>query len=565
MQMVSISHKLLTKVLTSFVILTFFVFIIQLVLGYFTVRYEIEQELKQLHSTINSSLSQAIWELNDNQLVAIGYSLSLMPTIKAIIIHDESAKVIYQGGQLLAQINQTNEQAPSSPTDTTSYDNGSLFGFTSTLSFNLANNAQLNTTYRVGSLSLYSSNTTVITRVITQAVIPTVGMMVGMALLIYLVNQLFKRLLTAPLEKLSQDISRLDLDKLHQSKLNVSSTQNDELSLLANSFNLMLVKLEEYQDHLKQTQQELIDANFQLDQQNLSLEQEVTRKTASLSQIISELAQQKEDLEQSKDELKASLMQLENTKDQLVESEKMASLGSLVAGIAHEINTPIGIGVTAVSYLADAIGELDHAVANKLLTNKHMTEFLKTAKDSSRLVVANLQKASKLIQSFKEVAVDQTSEAHRTIHLPAYLQEVIQSLQPILRPTQHKVIVNCDDVVAINCQAGSLAQIFTNLILNSLTHAFEGVNQGQIVFNISQTSDFITIDYHDTGNGISQKHLDSLFEPFFTTKRGQGGSGLGTHIVYNLVTQSLHGTIAAACEPGQGLSYSIQLPQTKPK
>jgi len=565
MQMVSISHKLLTKVLTSFIILTFIIFITQLVLGYFAVRYEIEQELKQLHATINSSLSQAIWELNDNQLTAIGYSLSTMPNVKAIIIHDESGKVIYEGGKLLPQINQAFASSARSPTDTTVYEDNAMFGFTSTLSFNLANNAQLNTTYRVGSLSLYSSNKTVITRVISQASIPIIGMIIGMALLMYLVKRLFHSLLTTPLEKLSKDIGRLNLDKLQQSKLNISSTQHDELSLLATSFNLMLVKLEEYQNHLQQTQQELIDANHQLDQQNFSLEQEVTRKTASLSQIITELAQQKEDLEINKNELKASLKQLEDTKDQLVESEKMASLGSLVAGIAHEINTPIGIGVTAVSYLSDAVNGLDQAVADKKLTNKHMSEFLYTAKSSSTLAVSNLQKASKLIQSFKEVAVDQASEASRTIRLPAYLEEVILSLQPILRPTRHKIIVNCDEIIELNCQAGALAQIFTNLILNSLTHAFEGISHGQLIFDMTQTSDVITIDYRDTGNGIEPGHLDSLFDPFFTTKRGQGGSGLGTHIVYNLVTHSLNGTIAAACESGQGLSYRIRLPRKPSK
>jgi len=210
MQMVSISHKLLTKVLTSFIILTFFIFVTQLVLGYFAVRYEIEQELKQLHATINSSLSQAIWELNDNQLTAIGYSLSTMPTVKAIIIHDESGKIIYEGGKLLSQINQAIASAPRSPTDNTVYEDNSMFGFSSTLSFNLANNAQLNTTYRVGSLSLYSSNKTVITRVISQASIPVIGMIIGMALLMYLVKRLFHTLLTTPLEKLSKDIGRLN-------------------------------------------------------------------------------------------------------------------------------------------------------------------------------------------------------------------------------------------------------------------------------------------------------------------------------------------------------------------
>lgn len=558
MQMVSISHKLLTKVLTSFVILTFFIFITQLIIGYFSVRHEIEQELKQIQITINSSLSQAIWELNDNQLTAIGQSLSMMPTIQAIVIHDEGGKIIFEGG---SHIKQVSSKTSFNSLVNGEYDDSSLFGFSSKLIFSLSNSSSNNATYDVGSLTLYSSNKTVITRVVAQAIIPTVGMMIGMALLIVLVKRLFKMLLTTPLETLSNGIRRLDFNQLTQSKLDVPTSQQDELSLLANSFNLMLIKLQEYQDDLKQTQQELIDANQKLDQHNVSLEKEVTRKTATLNQIIAKLAQQKQDLETSKNELKNSIELLKSTKNQLVESEKMASLGSLVAGISHEINTPVGIGVTAVSYLSDTINKLDNAITHNSLTKQHMTEFIKSAQESSSLLLTNLNKASQLIQSFKDIAVDQTSEAHRHINLHSYLKEVIISLQPKLKRTSHQVIVNCDQSIIIHCRAGSLSQIFTNLILNSLTHAFDEIERGQMIFDLSQTDDFITIDYHDTGSGVSPSHLDSLFEPFFTTKRGRGGSGLGTHILYNIVTQSLYGSIVAASKPGQGLSYNIRFPR----
>jgi signal transduction histidine kinase len=347
----------------------------------------------------------------------------------------------------------------------------------------------------------------------------------------------------------------------------------------------LIERLQDYQQQLKQTQQQLLLSNNKLDQQNLLLEQEVARKTSGLSQAMMDLQQQKQELLQNKQALREEIEQrrqtelnllarqrelqetidtLNQAQDRLVQSEKMAALGGLVAGITHEVNTPVGIGVTATSFLAERLHQLEQAFREKTLTPKMLEDFLSEASQSTDLLQSNLQRASELIASFKQIAVDQASEAIRTINLCEYLHEIIRSLQPHFKKTQHQIEVNCADNIILDCPAGAISQIFTNLLMNSLIHGFENMAQGQIRITVIDDADNIEIRYSDNGKGLSAGQLEKLFHPFFTTKRDQGGSGLGTHIAYNLVRQTLGGSIEASSEPGAGLHYHICFPK-KPR
>jgi signal transduction histidine kinase len=246
---------------------------------------------------------------------------------------------------------------------------------------------------------------------------------------------------------------------------------------------------------------------------------------------------------------------LRETQQQLIESEKMASLGGLVAGITHDVNTPIGISVTASSYLREKLDTLDQSLLNKELTQTQLKKFIEEGRESLNLLDSNLHRASDLISSFKQVAVDQASDAIRDINLKSYIEDLVQSLQPHLKKTNHQVHLECADDIFIRCPAGALSQIFTNLILNSLRHAFDGIDEGLMTISIRLDGETLQVHYSDNGNGLSEAQLKRLFDPFFTTKRDQGGSGLGTHIVRNLVTQTLSGEISAESEPGKGLNY----------
>ena len=251
--------------------------------------------------------------------------------------------------------------------------------------------------------------------------------------------------------------------------------------------------------------------------------------------------------------------------ERLVGSEKMAALGGLVAGITHDVNTPIGIGVTATSFLQERLDQIEAAYKEKTLSPKALEEFINDAKQSTSLLTSNLDRASELVASFKQIAVDQASEAVRTINFKEYLGEVIRSLHPKLKKTSHHINLDCPDDLTLNLPAGAISQIFTNLIMNSLIHGFEGIESGIIDIVIKEEDDEVVIDFKDNGNGVSKEQLEKLFDPFFTTKRDQGGSGLGTHITFNLVKQTLSGDIEVSSEVGKGLHYHISFPKNMPK
>ncbi len=256
------------------------------------------------------------------------------------------------------------------------------------------------------------------------------------------------------------------------------------------------------------------------------------------------------------------ITELRKAQRDLVESEKMASLGSLVGGVAHEINTPLGICVTAVSHFQAQITKIDSLFQSGELTEEHLTSFLSTAEQSARLLETNMNRAAMLVKSFKQVAVDQTSEERRTINLHKYFEEILVSLNPELKKTKIEVILEIPDELSMETYPGPLAQIATNLIMNSLIHGFEGKPdlEGTIRITAQRQDDGISIQYKDTGKGMEADVLDKVFEPFFTTNRDSGGTGLGLHIVYNIVTQKLAGTIECDSTVGQGTTFTFSIP-----
>jgi len=261
-------------------------------------------------------------------------------------------------------------------------------------------------------------------------------------------------------------------------------------------------------------------------------------------------------------ELKQSLDTIKKTQEQLVQSEKMAAIGGLVAGVAHEINTPIGIAVSAASHLEDKTTEFVKKVESKKLKRSELDSYAKTAADSSNLILKNLSGAIKIVQGFKQVAVDQTSGERREFKLKPYIEDVLLSLKPKLKKTQHVVTVNCPEDLTLNSFPGAFSQIISNLVMNSLIHGFEGIEAGEITFDATEDNGSVILIYRDNGKGMDEKTLSKIFDPFFTTRRSQGGSGLGMHIVHNLVTQTLGGTISCESEPGKGMIIKTKIPMS---
>jgi len=267
-----------------------------------------------------------------------------------------------------------------------------------------------------------------------------------------------------------------------------------------------------------------------------------------------------ERIQQTNQELSQTLEKLRTTQGQLVEAEKMAALGGLVAGVAHEINTPVGVGVTAASTLQDRTSGFSEIYKSGQMKRSDLDKYLNIAEQSSAMILRNLERAAELIQSFKQVAVDQSSEERRSFLVKAYLEEILLSLRPKLKKTQLTIEVNGDDSLTLDSYPGAFSQIVTNLVMNSLLHAYGPDDQGKLTFDLGQRDGHLIFEYNDDGKGIPQENLSKIFEPFFTTKRTQGGSGLGLHIIYNLVTQRLGGAIHCESEVGSGTKFVIEVP-----
>jgi PAS domain S-box-containing protein len=288
----------------------------------------------------------------------------------------------------------------------------------------------------------------------------------------------------------------------------------------------------------------------------VSLSRADTHQGRLFTAIIRDITERK----RAEDELHQTLDLLRKTQNELVQSEKMASLGELVAGVAHEINTPVGIGVTAASHLEHLTKKITTAFDGGSISKRDFELFLADAEESTKLILANLQRAATLIQSFKQVAVDHSSEEKRNFNVLLYVREDIMSLAPRLRQSKAELMVDGDEDIVIYSYPGAISQIVTNLILNSLTHAFEGNDSGKIFINASIKDGSVLLDYEDNGCGLSDEAINKIYDPFFTTKRGQGGSGLGMNIVYNLVTQRLLGAIHCESELGQRTKFNISFP-----
>lgn len=283
-----------------------------------------------------------------------------------------------------------------------------------------------------------------------------------------------------------------------------------------------------------------------------------------LRRVIARRAQAEEAVRVAAAKTEAAYNDLQTAQESLVQAEKLAGLGSLVAGVAHEINTPVGIVVTGATVLEVATMQVRKSFAEGGIRKSEIAAYLDTAGESVRLIMSNAERAAHLIQSFKQVAVDQTSDQRRSFDLKEYLEELITSLQPSLRKTCTSVDVVCDADVAMDSYPGLLAQVLTNLTMNAITHAFTADEPGHIAITAHCKHNVVSIDVRDDGRGIPTEHLGKIFDPFFTTRRGLGGTGLGLHIVFNIVTKQLGGTISAHNNPEKGACFHVSIPQLTP-
>ncbi len=339
--------------------------------------------------------------------------------------------------------------------------------------------------------------------------------------------------------------TNLMLQKVARSRdysLRFSASNVREYDHMLDSINILLSRVEEYISKQQQAERELQTLNSRL-------EEEVNQRTVALKSANNELIQ--------------TLEKLHQFQRQIVENEKMASLGDMVAGVAHEVNTPIGLGITASTMMLDRLAVIDQQFKDKTLKASAMERFINESRENLNIIYRNLDRAAQLISSFKQVAVDQTSEEAREVNVKQLIEETLMSMRPRLKKVTHTINIDCPETLNVMCKAGPLNQILINLIMNSLIHAFETVENGKIDVIARLTDDQkLKIIYKDNGSGIPTSIKKRIFDPFVTTKRGQGGSGLGMHLVFNLVTQALNGNIKLESEEGNGVEFTLTFPVT---
>jgi signal transduction histidine kinase len=282
--------------------------------------------------------------------------------------------------------------------------------------------------------------------------------------------------------------------------------------------------------------------------------------------FVNEIGRREAALRLAKNRADLALAELRETQASLIQAEKLASLGQLVAGVAHEINTPLGAALTTSTALEREVQKLDASVSGGRLSRSEFANSMARLHEGSKLVLTNLGRAIDLVYSFKQVAADQASGERRRFDLKAWLDELLTSLSPLLRKSGAEVEVSCPADIALDSYPGSLGQVLTNLVMNALVHAFPEGQAGHLAISASLTqAGMVRIVFGDDGRGIAPENLPKIFDPFFTTGRDRGGTGLGLHIVYNLVTARLHGSIEVESRPGRGTQFTIHIPPTVPE
>lgn len=280
---------------------------------------------------------------------------------------------------------------------------------------------------------------------------------------------------------------------------------------------------------------------------------------------IGERKRSEQEMRKARDAAEAALVNLRATQESLIETEKLAALGRLVAGVAHEVNNPVGIGLTVASSLERRCALFEAEVAKGELRRSHLAEFIAANRDAAGQLVANLNRAAELIQSFKQVAVDRNFSHRRSFDVGDLTEQLVTSLRPGSRKHNLTLTVECEPGLEMNSYPGSYGQVLTNLFLNAVAHAFPDGVPGQIDIRVRGHGDSeIELTFADNGCGMSVEVRRHAFDPFFTTRRDQGGTGLGLHIVHSLVTGRLGGRLSLESGPGAGTHIQIVLPRAGP-
>ena len=285
----------------------------------------------------------------------------------------------------------------------------------------------------------------------------------------------------------------------------------------------------------------------------------------SLTERQMELLERSAALEAANAQLRSTLDTLRQTQEHLIQSEKLAALGPLVAGVAHELNTPLGNSLMVASAMLGRMDQFAELLASGQLNRRsQLEEMITLSREGSSMILRGIERAADLVRNFKQVAVNQASSGRQKFDLLTTVNAIVALLSASLRKTSHRLEIDIQEKIMMDGYPGPIEQIVSNLINNALLHAFKDMDVGLMQLQARPVDDRVTISFRDNGCGMTPDVVQRVFDPFFTTRLGTGGSGLGMHICYNLVTGPLGGSIRVHSQPGQGSEFTLDLPLVAP-
>ena len=514
--------QLLAVVFSLYVFFAITVTLTHMIAEYYNTKNNIQRDLVTFQKTFEQGLAAQLYNLDDQAVSGIMQGMIKIPVIIGVkvknLVDEESAMGVIEGAQgnsvTISQDGQFQQQQKR------------LF-FSELISheFQLYYMDESGDKYAAGSCIIYSSEAIVFKQVQYGFIFILANAVLKTLALWFIFLYMGRIFLSRPLTALTQEVERIDLDRVKDQKIHINTRGRNELKILEEVFNAMLQKLEsarskrdEYAQGLKENHE--------------SLEKIVEERTDKL--------------------VTAQLL--------LVEAETMASLGELVLGVAHEINTPVGTSITTASFVIDKSKEIQAQYKNNAMSQTQFEEYLKSMNESGELIHSSMKRADDLIRSFKQVAVDHTEDDLKYFNLLKYLKFTFDTLLPSFKHRQIQVALNCDEDLEIEGFPKLFSQVINSLLSNSLIHAFDEKAHGSISVEVVEEENNILLCYEDNGHGIAPEHLGKIFDPFFTTKRS-GGTGLGLYIVYNLVTLKMKGTIRCESKPDNGTTLYLSLPK----
>lgn len=537
--MKSISNALLTRVLSIYLVLTTLLFGLDVAIEYVETKADIVSELDTLHATFGGNVGYTMWHMFDDQLDVTLTGVLNIPSVSRVL-------VLAPGGEVVRNFES------SSPAKHVDFLPHQLFSSVKPIT----HGAQ-----QLGWLEIQSNSDVIFNKMKTRLLVNFIAALIETVVLILLVKLFFDQVLSRPLFRIANQAAKLDPHSVELQPLPVKTDRPDELDVIAGAINRLAT--------------DAADAIGDLNALNKNLEEQVAQRTAQLQMSVDQLGRQREELTEEvklrvareaslwnvNQLLESSLERLQIAQDTLVQQEKLAALGGLVAGVAHEINTPIGLGLTGASQFQYLAEQLIRKYEAKDLAESEFKLFLADTRELARSIMISLEKAAALVQSFKMVAVDQGHDSLRQFNVAKYIEDVLLTHHAKLRKAGVTARLECDPKLDILSNPGSWSQILSNLIANSVTHGFaERSSDNEIVISVCRTGEQLCLDYRDNGKGMDEDTAKHIFDPFFTTNRHNGGSGLGMHVVFNLVTQQLGGKIDLDTEPGRGTAFRITMP-----